>query len=419
MSERPAPTLLEALRALVSHLELRDESGDHDQAPYLDALRDARAAIAEAEALGPQDDIALRESEARYRVLVETTREAVILVDERGTILFVNAVVERLFGYSPDELVGQPLSTLITEELRAAHEAGFARYQATGRRRIPWDGVELPGLHRSGRQVPLEIAFGEFTHDGHRRFIGYARDITDRKRSESEREALERQREEWTSVIAHDLRQPVTVITGYADRLARRLGPDASAEDRASLDHIRAAARNLGHMIGDLLDVSLMDAGRLQLNRQAVELPVLISAVIERLRTVTAGQPVELQARPSVPLVWVDEGRIEQVFGNLLSNAAKYSTPGTPIKVTIEERPGEVEVSVINQGAGIPADEQAFLFTRFHRTRSARSAPASGLGLGLYLSRLLVELHGGRIWVESIPHGQTRFAFTLPPLRVI
>jgi PAS domain S-box-containing protein len=125
----------------------------------------------------------LRESEARSRIVVETVADAIVTVDEASVIRFVNPAAERVFGYSRDELMGAHLTMLMPEYLRHLHEAGMQRYVETGQKHIPWEGVELPGLHKSGHEVPLEVSFGEFSLDGRRYFTGIARDITERKRA--------------------------------------------------------------------------------------------------------------------------------------------------------------------------------------------------------------------------------------------
>jgi PAS domain S-box-containing protein len=127
----------------------------------------------------------LRESEARSRIVVETLAEAVIAIDEASVIRFVNPAAERIFGYAPGELVGMQMTELMPDYLRRLHEEGIGRYVETGVKHISWDGVELPGLHKTGREIPLEISFGEFALGGRRYFTGVARDITERKRTEA------------------------------------------------------------------------------------------------------------------------------------------------------------------------------------------------------------------------------------------
>jgi signal transduction histidine kinase len=226
--------------------------------------------------------------------------------------------------------------------------------------------------------------------------------------------ALERERDEWISIITHDLRQPVTVILGYADRLARTLPPDGAPDQRKAVDFVLTAARNLNRMIADLLDVSRIDARRLTLSCERVDLPILVRAIVERASPLTGGHPVQVAIDGEIPRIDGDPIRIEQVLDNLLSNAAKYGDPGTEIVVGVQRREGDVAVAVTNRGRGIAPEDLAKLFTRFYRTRAAQAGAVGGLGLGLYIGKGLVEAHGGRIWAESIPGQTTTFTFSLP-----
>ncbi|WP_438014960.1 PAS domain S-box protein [Sorangium sp. So ce315] len=218
---------------------------------------------------------------------------------------------------------------------------------------------------------------------------------------------LERMREEWTSVIAHDLRQPISTIVFKASMLAKQ------PQDSDKAQHILASAAQLNRMITDLLDASRLEARRLDLMRMEVDIPALIRATVERTTDATRGHRVDVEVLDGIPPLLADPGRLEQVLTNLLSNAAKYGAPGTPIRVSVERRGGEVLVAVENEGKGIAPEDLPRLFARYYRTREAKAGGAAGLGLGLYIVRGLIEAHGGRIWAESAS-GKTRFQFTLP-----
>ncbi|WP_437950732.1 PAS domain S-box protein [Sorangium sp. So ce296] len=218
---------------------------------------------------------------------------------------------------------------------------------------------------------------------------------------------LERMREEWTSIIAHDLRQPITNIVLKASLLAKQ--PQSS--DKAQ--HILASAMQLNRMISDLLDVSRLESHRLDLRPAEVDLPALIRATVERTADATKGHGLDVEVLDGIPPLLADSGRLEQVLTNLLSNAAKYGAPGTPIRIAVERRGDEVLVAVQNEGKGIAPEELPRLFARYYRTREAKAGGAAGLGLGLYIVRGLIEAHGGRVWAESAP-GKTSFQFTLP-----
>ena len=215
---------------------------------------------------------------------------------------------------------------------------------------------------------------------------------------------LERLRQEWISVVAHDLRQPISVIKLYAELGSR----DASGNDRQRTMAIAHSVARLERMVTDLLDFAQVEARRLRIAPSRVDVTELVT---QSVRTVDA--QVSLCVTGEIPPVWADAERLEQILANLLSNAVKYRRPDTPIRVALGRRGDAVVVSVVNEGEGIATDEIDRLFDRFHRTRSARSR-APGLGLGLYITRGLVEAHGGRIWVQSVPGQTTAFHFSLP-----
>ncbi|MDA8187801.1 MAG: ATP-binding protein [Dehalococcoidales bacterium] len=226
---------------------------------------------------------------------------------------------------------------------------------------------------------------------------------------------MERQREEFISVVAHDLKGAMTIIRGYSELLLRSKDTLALPSSfQKAMDTVASQTRRLDRMIDDLLDVSRIEARRLKLEKRRVDLVSLIRDVVGRTEELTKGHQVSVEVRGTIPTVDVDPDRIEQIMTNLLSNAAKYSYPDTPITIDIEPRAEEVMVSVRNEGPGIEPADIPKLFARFYRTAVARLEGAPGLGLGLYITKGLVEAHGGRIWVESEPGRHATFHFTLP-----
>lgn len=227
---------------------------------------------------------------------------------------------------------------------------------------------------------------------------------------------LERQREEFISVVAHDLRSPLALIRGYAD-LIRKLPADSHAgeQEHRALAYIQEAVTRLDRVIGDLLDMSRIEARRLELHREPLDLAALVGEVVERDRLLLAGHPVHVVTDACPAIVEGDRGRLEQVLMNLLSNAGKYAEPGSEVIVTVQVLDGHARVSVTNRGEPIPPEHLARLFTRFYRTPQTQHLP--GLGLGLYIAKALIEAHGGEIHVESRPDGLITFWFTLPLMR--
>jgi PAS domain S-box-containing protein len=219
---------------------------------------------------------------------------------------------------------------------------------------------------------------------------------------------VERLREEWSSIIAHDLKQPVNTIALAAQLLSK--SNLARSELARPVRHIRTAVSRLTRMIDDLLDASRLEARRLTVEARDLELAPFVDEVVERMAAL-GGRVV--RNVPSGVRVWADPRRLEQVFVNLLSNADKYGDPTMPIRIDVREADGAIEIAVANRGPGIPAEEIPVLFSRFTRARAAMQGKVAGLGLGLYICKGLVQAHGGRIWAESEPGGTTRFVFTL------
>jgi signal transduction histidine kinase len=223
---------------------------------------------------------------------------------------------------------------------------------------------------------------------------------------------LERLRAEWSSVVAHDLRQPINTIALSVQALLRA-GADAKVRDR----HVRsvdAAARRLNRMVGDLMDLSRLEARRLELQRQPTDVPATVRASVERVAQSAPDRRFDVVVHGEIPPVPADADRVAQIVENLLSNAVKYGAAGTPIRIDEERGQGELSVAVTNIGEGIPPEQVPQLFQRFRRTEGAKAAKIKGTGLGLYITRELVEAHGGQITVESTPGSTTTFRFTLP-----
>jgi PAS domain S-box-containing protein len=224
---------------------------------------------------------------------------------------------------------------------------------------------------------------------------------------------LERLRSEWSSIVAHDLRQPLNAIMLHARIVTRAKGSHPAAAVEAADAIVRAAAR-LNRMIEDLLDLSRLEARRLTLSRRPTDLPALVRSVALTLGASENAHPIDVRVGGSIPLVDVDPDRIAQVLENLVSNATKYGAPERPIVIEIGATPGSVHVAVTNEGTGIAPDELPRLFSRFVRTEDAARGRVKGIGLGLYITRELVAAHGGEITAESVPGERTTFRFTIP-----
>ncbi|WP_433932768.1 PAS domain-containing protein [Sorangium cellulosum] len=388
------------VRWVATHVTIeRDESGKP-----LTAIGISRDVTAEK--LADEERERLLEQLAAERTwlntVIERTPVGIVLLDPTGQQITWNHRAQELARTaSPDELGssclclsdGQPLSPEECPAMRAL------RGEVTTAR-------ELSLRRAHGSALAVLMSAGPIV-DANGRLLGAVLAFEDITRLKE----LERLKEEWTSVVAHDLKQPVTTIIGYAAQIERR--PQLADAAKVRAGHILASARRLGRMVSDLTDISRIESRRLAIERGPVDLPALVQAVVERTGSETEGHPVDVEVRGEIPVVAADAGRVEQVLSNLLSNAAKYGDPETRIQVRLERRGDAVVTSIWNTGREIPPDELPFLFERFFRGK-AREARVIGLGLGLYIAKGLIEAHGGQIWAESPGDGHTAFHFTLP-----
>ncbi len=362
--------------------------------------------------------------EQRYRVMVETASDAVICIDERGAILLANPATTKVFGYDPADLIGKPLTMLMPEYLRKLHEDGFRRYSATGQRHINWQGTELTGLRKNGQEFPVEISFGELTADGHRIFTGFVRDISERKQAEELRASLHATQLELAQVsrlttmgelaasIAHEVNQPLTAVTNNANaclRLLARRNLDPEVLHRA-LEEIVADGTRASAVIARIrafIKKAPAERKELDINDVIQEVLALARRELSENRVL-----LELELTKTLPLVLVDRVQLQQVLLNLIMNGIEAMTAVTDRRrmLLVQSQVGEagdVLVAVHDSGSGF-GSEGDHVFTPFFTTKT------NGMGMGLPISRSLIEGHGGRLWSSpNSPHGAI-FSFTLP-----
>ncbi|MHB9106297.1 MAG: sensor histidine kinase [Armatimonadota bacterium] len=225
---------------------------------------------------------------------------------------------------------------------------------------------------------------------------------------------LQQRQEDFLRIVSHDLRNPLAIIQGHIELLADMLH-DAGVDGdvRAGVEAIQRSAKRMNAMIQDLVDMTRLESGQLPLNTQSVNLNAYLTNLLSRMETLIDYSRIQVEIPVDVPSVAADYNRLERIFINLLSNALKYSIPGTPVAVRAQQEDGMVRVSITDKGPGIPPEEQPNLFQRYYRAKSTRTTE-EGIGLGLYITKLLVEAHGGRVWVDSEVGKGSTFSFTLP-----
>ena len=355
---------------------------------------------------------ASRESEDRFRTVAENASDAIITIDGSSTILFVNNAAQSVFGYSREEILGQELTMLMPEYLRHLHRAGINRYLETGKKHIAWKSVELPGLHKDGHEIPLELSFGEFIKNGQHFFTGIARDITDRRRLEDalrqradELTEANRIKDEFLATLSHELRTPLTSILGWS-HLLRTGEMNALMKERA-IEAIERNAMAQAQLIEDLLDVSRVITGKLRLDARPFNLTSVVENAVEAVRPSAQSKSIALELRliDDVGTISGDPDRLQQVIWNLLTNAIKFTPERGRVEVRLEQVDSSAHITVSDTGVGISPEFLPFVFERFRQADSSSTRSYSGLGLGLALARHLVEMHGGTVEAESAGAG--------------
>ncbi len=360
-------------------------------------------------------------TESYLRNLLESVPDAILTVDGRGRIVFVNFQALHMFGYSRKELLSMTVEALVPELVRARHVTHRAGYHQSPRVRPMGAGLELHGRKKDGSMFPVEISLSSFVSDGQALVTAVIRDTSERRQAEAERlraEAAEeavRQRDEFLSVAAHELKTPLTSLLGFAEALDRIYGrgrePDTALVRRA-LQTIARQSEKINLLVDQLLDVSRIEAGRLQLERKQTDLISIIRTVASDAQSRTSAHTLVVHA-PASLIASVDGLRLEQVITNLVDNAVKYSPDGGEIAVSVSrDTDGPARIYVRDHGIGIPETERAHIFDRYYQAHAG--AHRSGMGLGLYVSHQIVELHGGRMDAAFPPDGGTEMRVVLP-----
>lgn len=365
-----------------------------------------------------------RASHAEAEAVLSAAVDSVIVIDEHGVIETCNAATERTFGWKREEVIGRNVSMLMPEPYKRSHDQYVRNYVETGQAKIIGIGREVQAVHRDGTVFPIDLSVGEIvTIRGRRRFLGLVRDISVRKQTEHQlQEARERLAHvaristmgEMASGIAHEVNQPLTAISTYANA-CRRLVLDGHFDDPdlvEGLSQISEEAQRAGQIIHRLR--SLVRRG--QSERRPCDINALVRDVIRLAEVDTRQHDVVLDVSfgEGLPLVQADAVQVQQVVLNLIRNGTdamdQIAKEERVVRLeTKKRRENEIELTVSDRGSGLPEGiREEDLFAPFFTTKSA------GMGLGLSISRSIVQSHGGRLWYSREPGGGTKFHFTLP-----
>jgi PAS domain S-box-containing protein len=356
--------------------------------------------------LGVTFDITERKhAEEQFRLAIEAAPTGMLLMDRKGSVVLVNAQIEKLFGYPRCELLGQPMEILVPERFRA----GIPDYRSGSFSAPAALAAKLYGLRKDGSEVPIEIGLNPLLTSEGEFILSSIVDL-------SQRLEIERIRSEFVSTVSHELRTPLTSIRGSLGLLES--GAMGALPDKAA-EMVTIAYKNSGRLvriINDILDISTIDAGKLALQMRIVTLAELLQQSVEA----NAGFAEKCEVRFVLEQVSVndrvmaDPDRLMQVVANLLSNAAKFSPPGADVLIRVRPGSTTMRIEVEDSGAGIPEEFKAHIFARFAQADASAARRFEGTGLGLSIARKLTEAMGGSIGFDSVVDQGSLFYIELP-----
>jgi len=343
--------------------------------------------------------------------LLEAAPDAMVVIDERGTVVLVNAQTERLFGYVREELVGRSVEQLVPEGLRELHRKHRDAYVREPHVRSMGSGLDLLARRKDASEFPVEISLAPLETEDGLLISAAVRDISERRRTQAE---ADRVKEEFFATVSHELRTPLTSMLGYAELMADL--EDLSPQGRRFLQVISRSAERELRLVDDLLTLVAIEDSGLSMRPLVLDLETVVRDAVAAARVRAVEVDIDLRLEiPGFPVqVKVDRDRIGQALDNLLSNALKFTPTGGNVLVRLRTRGRAAEIDIVDSGIGVPESDAERIFERLYRTDSAVAQQVPGAGLGLTIALAIAEAHDGSLGLVDSDAGGATFRMALP-----
>lgn len=347
-------------------------------------------------------------NEAHLHTLLDNISDAIITIDSKGSVLSMNNAVEHMFGYHPSELLKQNIKMLMPSPYKEMHDSYLANYIATGEKHVIGQTREVSALRKNGEVFEIELWVHQIAYKGNTQFMGVIRDISERKH-------VDKIKTEFISTVSHELRTPLTSIRGSLGMLKSGVLGEVPEKANRMVELAHNNTERLINLVNDILDVEKIQAGKIELKLEALNLTELVKQSIAANEAYATSCQVTLDFSSELDdfQVYADEQRLQQVMANLISNSSKFSPEHGHVSIHIKKVNQFIRVSVSDQGEGIPEEYRSKIFQKFSQVDSSDTRQKGGTGLGLNITKAIIEQHGGHIDYTSVEGKGSTFFFEL------
>jgi protein-histidine pros-kinase len=409
--------LAEAFNEMLGEVGRRSVAIEESNRTLQHEMTERRRAEDEFRQLNVELERRVADRAAQLQAITDTANDAIISANERGEIVYFNRGAERIFGWSAGEAAGRPLTLLMPKRFYDPHRAGFQRFLSTRQPKIIGRTVELIGIHRDGKEFPVEFSIANWMTPQGTFFTAVLRDVTERKRFEQSIQEANRMKSEFLANMSHELRTPLNGIIGFSEFLVDEKPGKLNDRQREYLNDILNSGRHLLQLINDVLDLSKVEAGKMELFPETFSLRNAVEEVCSVVSPMAKKKNIAIEQTISsaVERVTLDQQKFKQVMFNLLSNAVKFTDDGGRVAIVAGPHgSNQLRLQVRDTGIGIRPEDFGKLFVEFKQIDSGTTRKYEGTGLGLALTKKIVEFQNGSITVESEPGKGSTFTVVLP-----